>query len=117
MVGLTAASGAPILLAWVPCPDLATARRIAEGSVAAHLAACANILPGAVSVYRWEGEVRCDEETILVLKTTEARRAELTDLVTSSHPYELPAVSFLPVVAGHPPFLEWVASETLRDPS
>jgi periplasmic divalent cation tolerance protein len=116
VVGLTAGRNEPILLAWVPCPDHATARRIAESAVESRLAACGNILPGATSVYRWEGEVRCEEETILVLKTTEARRAELTDLVTNSHPYELPAISFLPVVAGHPPYLDWVASETLPAP-
>jgi periplasmic divalent cation tolerance protein len=105
-----------ILLAWVPCPDAQTARDIATAAVESRLAACGNILPGATSVYRWEGEVRCEPEALLVLKTTEARRAELTDLVTRIHPYELPAVSFLPVVSGHPPFLRWVASETVGDP-
>lgn len=116
MVGLTAGRSDPILVAWVPCPDHATARRIAGSAVASRLAACGNILPGATSVYRWDGEIRCDEETILVLKTTEARREELTDLVTASHPYELPAISFLPVAGGHPPFLDWVASETTPAP-
>lgn len=115
MDDLTAREPGEILLAWVPCPDERTALRIARSAVEARLAACGNILPGATSIYRWEGEVRCESEALLVLKTTEARRAELTDLVTKDHPYELPAVSFLPVVSGHPPFLRWVASETVGD--
>lgn len=113
MVDLTPpGSGEEVLLAWVPCPDEATALRIAEAAVDSRTAACGNILPGVTSVYRWEGRLRRDAETLLVLKTTAARRAALTDLVTGLHPYELPAVSFLPVVAGHGPFLDWVASET-----
>lgn len=106
-----------ILMAWIPCPDAATAHRIAERAVELHLAACGNILPDATSIYRWEGAIRCEPEAILVLKTTRSRSDALTEIVTSLHPYELPAISFLEVAAGHPPYLRWVASETVVPPA
>lgn len=100
-------------MAWIPCPDAATARLIAERAVELHLAACGNILPDATSIYRWNGALRCESEAILVLKTTAARSEALTEIVTNLHPYELPAISFLEVGSGHPPYLRWVASETI----
>lgn len=102
-----------ILMAWIPCPDAAAARLIAERAVELHLAACANILPEATSIYRWEGAIRCESEAVLVLKTTRSRSEALTEIVTSLHPYELPAISYLEVAAGHQPYLRWVASETI----
>jgi len=101
-----------VLLGWIPCPDAETAERIGRRAVESRLAACANILPGMVSLYRWKGELQRDPEALLLLKTTASRRQDLTDLVVAEHPYELPAVSFLPVTSGHAPFLAWVAAET-----
>lgn len=101
-----------ILLGWIPCPDPDTAERLGRMAVEHRLAACANILPGLLSLYRWEGELRRDPEAVLVVKTTECRRAALTDLLVCAHPYQLPAISFLPVADGHLPFLDWVRAET-----
>lgn len=116
MVRLIATDPQAVLMAWIPCPDDATARTIAERAVTLHLAACGNILPAATSVYRWEGEIRCEPESILVLKTTISRREQLTELVKALHPYELPAISFLGVDSGYPPYLRWVLSETTEPP-
>lgn len=112
---LSPSSAAGIVLLWIPCPDPACAERIGSEAVERRLAACANIVPGMRSIYRWKGELQRDEETVLVLKTTADRSQELTDLVASLHPYEVPAVSVLPVVAGHGPFLEWVRRETSEE--
>lgn len=99
-------------LLWVPCPDAACAEHIGREAVEHHLAACANILPGMRSIYRWNGAVQSDAEILLVLKTSRERAGELTEFVVSRHPYELPAVSILPLAGGHAPFLEWVGQET-----
>lgn len=100
------------VLAWIPCPDAACAERIGREAVESRLAACANVLPGMRSIYRWDGAIQCDAETLLVLKTSRERAGELTEFVVSRHPYELPAVSILPLAGGHAPFLEWVGQET-----
>lgn len=83
-------------------PDLARAL-VEEG-----LAACVNIVPGVRSVYRWEGTVEEAEEVLLVIKTRSSRATALEVRVRELHPYDVPEVLALPVVAGSDPYLDWV---------
>lgn len=86
------------------------ARRIAEAVVEARLAACVNVLPAVESVYEWEGELARDTESTLLIKTTAAGVAALTERLVALHPYELPEVIALPVLdaEGHAPYLAWL---------
>ncbi len=105
-----------VLLGWIPCPDPETAERLGRMAVEKRLAACANILPGMTSLYHWEGKLQREPEALLVLKTTETARTSLIELLVRAHPYDLPAISFVAVAGGHPPFLDWVATETEPEP-
>lgn len=89
----------------------AEAEGLGRALVAERLAACVNLLPGARSIYRWEGELKIDEEALLVIKTTEARLSAVTERVTTLHSYELPEVLALPAVGGSAAYLGWLASE------
>ena len=60
------------LVVYCTCPDQTTAERIAEALVIERLAACANIVPGLISIFRWQGQIRRDPELLLILKTREA---------------------------------------------
>lgn len=100
----------------VAAPDDATARALAEAVVGERLAACANVVPGVLSVYRWQGEVRRDPEVLLVMKTTAARAEALRARLVELHPYEVPEVLVLAVDAGHPPYLRWVGAEVEGSP-
>jgi len=82
--------------------------RIARALVERRLAACVNVVPGVVSVYRWKGEVCRDEERLLVVKTRRDRLEALREALVSIHPYELPELVALPVEAGHGPYLAWL---------
>jgi periplasmic divalent cation tolerance protein len=84
------------------------AERIASAVVERGLAACVNVVPGVVSVYRWKGEVQRDEEWLLVMKTTSARFEGLRAAVVELHPYDVPEVIRLPIEGGHAPYLEWI---------
>ena len=81
---------------------------LAETLVVERLAACVNVLPGARSVYRWEGLVRREDESLLVIKTTgelvEALRARLAAL----HPYAVFELLTLDVTGGNPAYLAWL---------
>jgi periplasmic divalent cation tolerance protein len=84
------------------------AERIARSLVERRLAACVNVVPGVVSVYRWKGEVCRDEERLLVVKTRGEKLEALRQAIVELHPYELPEVLALPVEAGHGPYLAWL---------
>ncbi len=84
------------------------AERIARALVERRLAACVSVVPGVVSVYRWKGEVRRDEERLLVVKTRGEKLEALRQAIVELHPYELPEVLALPVEAGHGPYLAWL---------
>ena len=98
-------------MVYCTCPPDAVAA-LAGGLVERRLAACVNVLPKIRSVYRWEGAVTADEESLLVIKTTAASFAALRDWLCAQHPYDVPEVIAVPVTAGAPDYLAWVASET-----
>lgn len=85
---------------------------LARALVDERLAACVNVLPVMMSVYRWRGRVECEAEQQLVIKTTMNRLAAVRDRLSSLHPYELPELIVLPVVDGSPAYLDWVRQET-----
>jgi periplasmic divalent cation tolerance protein len=102
----------PILLCYCTCPDPETARQLAERLVGASLAACVNCLPGVTSVYRWEGKVTTDSETLLLIKTTADRFEALKAGLLEFHPYELPELIAVPIERGHEAYLAWVAANS-----
>ncbi len=82
--------------------------------VTEQLAACVNIVGPVRSIYRWEGEISDDRETLAVIKTTSERFEEMRSRLVALHPYQVAEVIALPVDAGHAPYLAWVADETRR---
>jgi periplasmic divalent cation tolerance protein len=90
------------------------ARRIARTLVEERLAACANILGGCRSIYRWEGEIEEAEEVAALFKTRSDLAEALIARLASLHGYEVPAAVVWPIDEAHPPYAQWVAAETLR---
>ena len=78
------------------------------------LVACVNTVP-VRSCYRWNGEICDEEEHLLIMKTTQDRTGELIAAIKAHHPYLVPEVIVLPVLAGYLPYLEWVRRETKGD--
>jgi periplasmic divalent cation tolerance protein len=101
------------VVAFVTAPAAGdVAAGLARAIVEAQLAACVNIVPAVTSVYRWEGKTQTDTETLMVIKTVAALQDELTAFVRANHPYSVPEVVFLPVVAGSAPYLAWISDST-----
>jgi periplasmic divalent cation tolerance protein len=99
-----------VVLVTTPTPERAA--ELARALVEERLAACGNVVPGLRSIYRWEGKVEDEGEALLLLKTTRARFEALRERVLALHPYAVPEVIALPVVAGSEPYLAWIAGET-----
>jgi periplasmic divalent cation tolerance protein len=75
------------------------------------LVACVNVMP-VRSFYRWKGEFCDDQEHLLIAKTTQDKLETVIPTIRTMHPYEVPEIIVLPVIAGHAPYLEWVHQET-----
>jgi len=95
------------------CPDLDTARAIARAALAERLAACANIVPGVLSLFHWQGDISEEEEVQITFKTTEAARADLVALIEVEHPYDLPVITW-ESVGSTKAAEDWLSSETRR---
>ena len=76
------------------------------------LAACVNVSPPIRSIYRWQGALQEDSETLMVIKTVASRYREAEDWLQRNHPYDVPEIIALPVEQGLPAYLEWVVQET-----
>jgi periplasmic divalent cation tolerance protein len=92
------------------------AERIAQRLVEQGLAACVNVLPGVVSIYRWKGRVERDVERLLLIKTRAERFEALREAIVALHPYEVPEIVALPVTAGHRPYLDWLDASVGASP-
>ena len=100
------------LLVHCTCPDAASAQRIAHALIDERLAACVQIVPGLVSVYRWQGEVRQDDEQLLLIKTSRERWPALAVRVRELHPYEIPELLAFDAADGSADYLAWLAAQT-----
>jgi periplasmic divalent cation tolerance protein len=98
-----------IVLSAVGAPP--DAQKIARALVEERLAACVNVVPGVVSVYRWKGVVEKEDELLLVIKTIGERVEHLKVRLLELHPYELPEVVVIPIGGGHGAYLDWIAEQ------
>jgi periplasmic divalent cation tolerance protein len=96
----------------ITCGSIAEARRIARSVVKKKLAACANIVPGVESIYRWKGNVDRAREVLMILKTSAARLPELEREVKRLHSYDVPEFIALPIAAGSKEYLRWIGGNT-----
>jgi len=99
-------SEALVVLSTAPSAEEAVSigRRLVEE----HLAACVNVLPGARSIFFWEGRVQEADEAVLVIKTRNERYAELERRILALHSYSVPEVLALPVASGSAAYTAWL---------
>ena len=76
------------------------------------LAACVSRVDGMVSLFRWQGALEQADESLLLVKTTSARYPALETRLRQLHPYDVPEILALPLLAGSAPYLDWLAAET-----
>ncbi len=99
-------------LVYITAPSRDEALRIARALVGERLAASANVLPGARSVYWWQGRMEEADEAVLVAKTRAALAERLIARVKELHSYACPGIVTLPILEGNPDYLAWLDNET-----
>lgn len=102
------------IIVMVTCPSRKTADRIAQGLVSQRLAACVNIIGGVRSLFRWQGKVESASEQLLVIKTERRLFRRLQAAIKASHPYQVPEIIALPIIAGDSDYLLWIRQSLSR---
>ncbi|UCD16310.1 MAG: divalent-cation tolerance protein CutA [Candidatus Zixiibacteriota bacterium] len=88
------------------------AEELSERLVENQLAACVNIVKDICSVYRWDGEVTKDNESLMIIKTAANKIESMIKFVKENHPHDIPEVISLDIAEGNPDYLNWVHKET-----
>lgn len=91
-------------------PDAERAFALAEQLVDERLVACAQVVPIAASIYRWQGQLVREPEHLLIFKTTLARIDVLQARLLALHPYEVPQFVVLTAESAASDYLAWVAA-------
>ena len=97
-----------IKLTLVTAPNPEVARTIATALVNEKIAAYVNILPAVTSVYRWQGQLQSDSETLLIIKANSSSTELLQQRVKKLHPYDLPEIIHVPIAGGLEDYISWV---------
>lgn len=87
------------------------AARIAEVLVAERLAACAQVLPGMTSTFRWDGRITTAEEHLVLAKTHRSHFDRICERVGELHPYETPEIIAVPIVDSSAAYAVWLLAE------
>lgn len=86
----------------------ADAARVARVLVEERLVACAQLVPGARSIYRWQDEVREAAEVMVLMKTRKQDWTALLSRLHELHPYETPECVAVRIAAGAPKYMAWL---------
>jgi periplasmic divalent cation tolerance protein len=101
----------PSVLVFITAGSSEEASRIADALVEERFAACVNVIPGVLSVYRWQEQVERASEWLLLAKTTEDVLSALTLRVKALHSYTVPEIVAVLVHGGSDDYLAWLAGQ------
>lgn len=112
MTESSAAAPGDVSLVMTTTASVEAAERLVNNLLEEGLIACGNIVPGVVSIYRWEGRITRESEAVVLLKTASVRVKELSARIAALHPYAVPEVATLPMTEVFPPYARWVVEST-----
>lgn len=100
------------VFAYITTASREEAMHIGRTLVEERLAACANVLDGMTSIYRWHSAIEEAAESILIAKTRTTLFDQLSARVRDLHSYEVPCIVELKIGRGNPAYLDWLRDET-----
>ncbi len=101
------------LLVFVTASSEKEGEKIGETLVKEGLAACANLVPGVKSIFKWKEELCKEDEVLMLIKSNESLFEELKNRIIDLHSYDVPEVIAIPIAFGSADYLNWM-DEVLR---
>lgn len=93
------------------CPSKAEAEKVATLLVEMRLAACVQVFGPISSAFWWKGKIDRTQEWMCVVKSTADSYDRIETAIRDHHPYEVPEILVMPVIAGNPDYLDWLRNE------
>ncbi len=92
----------------ITTPSQESAEKIGRHLVENRLAACVNLISPLTSIFRWEGHLCIESESLMIVKTERRLFDRLAETVCKLHPYRVPEIIALPILEGWPDYLNWI---------
>ena len=103
---------AGMIAVYTTLPNEIDARKIGRELVEEKLAACVNIFPGMVSIYRWQDSIETGSEAAMLIKARNDMSEQLLTALAAKHPYSVPAIIVFKPQYVAAPYLEWLFAQT-----
>ncbi len=103
---------AGMIVLYTTFPTEKDARKVGNELVEEKLAACVNIFPGMVSIYRWEGAIENGNEVAMLVKTRKELESQVLEALAAKHPYSVPALIVFEPRRVAASYLEWLRNQT-----
>jgi periplasmic divalent cation tolerance protein len=100
------------VLVYTTYPSIVEAEEAGRALVERRLCACVNILPGMISLYRWQGAVERGEEVVMIIKTRASIAEAVCGAVKAMHSYTTAAILVIPLESVDKGYLDWLMAET-----
>jgi len=91
------------------------AEKIAKSLIDKRFAACVQIIGPIKSIYRWKGKIETAKEFVCVIKTRKNLYKKVEKRIKELHPYEVPEIIAMPIVAVDKDYLKWLSNETVKN--
>ena len=98
-------------MVFITTPDTEEAGKITGILLDKRLAACVNTVPEVNSLFRWQGKIQAERESLLIVKSKASLLSDIIETVRQNHPYEVPEIIALPVIGGSTDYLDWLEKE------
>lgn len=96
------------VVVFITVPNITQAKKIIDLLLTKKLAACVNIVNKVESFFWWQGKIDKAKELLLIVKTDKKLINKLIKAVRSKHPYSVPEIIALPIIAGNKDYLNWI---------
>ena len=103
-----------IVFVYTTYPAVVEAEEAGTALLEAQLAACVNILPRMISLYRWKSAVERGEEVVMIVKTRASLAEAVAERVREMHSYDTPAILVIPIESVDSGYLAWLTAATER---